>query len=55
MQKPIYITFASPKGGVGKTTLTTLMASYLHYTKEYQCSGDRLLLSRIRLRLLASK
>lgn len=35
MQKPIYITFASPKGGVGKTTLTTLMASYLHYTKEY--------------------
>ena len=32
MQKPIYAAFASPKGGVGKTTLTILAASNLHYT-----------------------
>lgn len=35
MKKPIYVTFASPKGGVGKTMLTVLTASYLHYTKDY--------------------
>lgn len=34
MQKPIYAAFASPKGGVGKTTLTLLAAGYLHYIKE---------------------
>lgn len=30
-RKPIYGAFASPKGGVGKTTLTIITASYLHY------------------------
>lgn len=35
MNKPIYVAFASPKGGVGKTMLTVLTASYLHYQKGY--------------------
>lgn len=30
-KRTIYVTFASPKGGVGKTTLTMLAASYLYY------------------------
>lgn len=34
-KKPIYAAFASPKGGVGKTTLTIITASYLHYRKDY--------------------
>ncbi len=31
MSNPIYVAFASQKGGCGKSTLTTLVASYLHY------------------------
>ena len=31
MQDPIYVAFATQKGGAGKSTLTTLVASYLHY------------------------
>lgn len=31
MQNPIYVAFATQKGGAGKSTLTTLVASYLHY------------------------
>lgn len=31
MSKPIYLAIASPKGGVGKTSLTVLAASILHY------------------------
>lgn len=34
MQKPIYVAIVSPKGGVGKTTLTMLAASNLHYTTD---------------------
>ncbi len=34
-KRPIYISFASPKGGVGKTTLTMFAASYLHYHSGY--------------------
>ena len=26
-----YVAFSTQKGGVGKTTLTVLVASYLHY------------------------
>lgn len=32
-QNPIYVAFATQKGGAGKTTLTVLIASYLHYVK----------------------
>lgn len=32
MQDPIFVAFATQKGGAGKSTLTTLVASYLHYT-----------------------
>lgn len=35
MNKPIKVAFASPKGGVGKTILTVLTASYLHYQRGY--------------------
>lgn len=33
MSNPIYVAFASQKGGCGKSTLTTLVASYLHYVE----------------------
>lgn len=36
MHKPIYAAIASPLGGVGKTTLTVMTASYLHYQRGYQ-------------------
>lgn len=31
MSDPIYVAFATQKGGVGKSTLTALVASYLYY------------------------
>ena len=31
MSKPIYLAIVSPRGGVGKTSLTVLSASILHY------------------------
>jgi cellulose biosynthesis protein BcsQ len=34
-KKPIYVAFSTQKGGAGKTTLTVLAASYLHYVKGY--------------------
>lgn len=30
-----YVAFSTQKGGAGKTTLTVLVASYLHYVKGY--------------------
>lgn len=33
MKEPIFVAFATQKGGAGKSTLTTLVASYLHYVK----------------------
>lgn len=35
MNEPIYVAFSTQKGGAGKTTLTVLVASYLHYVKGY--------------------
>lgn len=35
MNKPIYVAFSTQKGGAGKTTMTVLAASYLHYVKGY--------------------
>ena len=32
---PIFIAFSTQKGGAGKTTLTVLTASFLHYVKGY--------------------
>ena len=34
-KKPIYLAFSTQKGGAGKTTLTVLAASWLHYVKGY--------------------
>ena len=34
-KEPIYMAFSTQKGGAGKTTLTVLVASYLHYVKGY--------------------
>ncbi len=34
-QQPLFIAFATQKGGVGKTTFTVLAASYLHYAKGF--------------------
>lgn len=34
-QEPKYVAFSTQKGGAGKTTLTVLAASYLHYVKGY--------------------
>lgn len=33
--EPKYVAFSTQKGGAGKTTLTVLVASYLHYVKGY--------------------
>ena len=33
MKQPIYVAFSTQTGGAGKTTLTVLVASYLHYVK----------------------
>lgn len=33
--EPKYVAFSTQKGGAGKTTLTVLVASYLHYVKDY--------------------
>jgi cellulose biosynthesis protein BcsQ len=33
-KKPIYVAFSTQKGGAGKTTLTVLTASYLHYLRD---------------------
>lgn len=35
-KKPLKISFSTQKGGVGKSTLTTLMGSVLHYRLGYQ-------------------
>ena len=34
-KEPKYVAFSTQKGGAGKTTLTVLVASYLHYAKGY--------------------
>lgn len=34
-KEPVYLAFSTQKGGAGKTTLTVLFASYLHYVKGY--------------------
>ena len=33
MKEAKFVAFSTQKGGAGKTTLTVLMASYLHYVK----------------------
>ncbi len=33
--KPLFVAFSTQKGGVGKTTFTVLVASYLHYLKGF--------------------
>lgn len=35
IKQPLFIALSSPKGGVGKSTLTMLVASYLHYQRGY--------------------
>ncbi|WP_370788955.1 hypothetical protein [Leyella stercorea] len=34
MKEATYVAISTQKGGAGKTTLTVLVASYLHYVKE---------------------
>ena len=33
MKEATYVAISTQKGGAGKTTLTVLVASYLHYVK----------------------
>ena len=35
MKEATYVAISTQKGGAGKTTLTVLVASYLHYVKVY--------------------
>lgn len=35
-KQPVFIAFSTQKGGVGKTTFTTLAASYLYYVRGYE-------------------
>lgn len=37
-KKPVYISICTQKGGEGKSVFTTLVASYLHYVKNYHMS-----------------
>lgn len=34
-KNPLFVAFSTQKGGIGKTTLTVLFSSYLHYVKGY--------------------
>ena len=34
-KETLYVAFSTQKGGVGKTTFTVLVASYLYYLKGY--------------------
>ena len=34
-KETLYVAFSTQKGGVGKTTFTVLVASYLYYLKRY--------------------
>lgn len=35
LKRPRYVAFSTQKGGAGKTTITVLVASYLHYVRNY--------------------
>ena len=35
LNRPKYVAFSTQKGGAGKTTITVLVASYLHYVRNY--------------------
>jgi len=35
-KETLFVAFSTQKGGVGKTAITVLMASYLHYVKRYR-------------------
>lgn len=55
MEKTKYVAFSTQKGGAGKTTLTVLVASYLHYVKGYNvaiidCDHPQYSISGIRSR-----
>ena len=58
-KEPIYVAFSTQKGGAGKTALTVLMASWLHYEKGYDvavidCDFPQLSIHNMRERDLAS-
>ena len=40
-KEPVYLAFSTQKGGAGKTTLTVLVASYLHYVKGQDRSAEK--------------
>ena len=55
MEKTKYVAFSTQKGGAGKTTLTVLVASYLHYVKGFNvaiidCDHPQYSISGIRSR-----
>ena len=57
-KEPIYVAFSTQKGGAGKTTLTALIASYLHYERGYNvaiidCDFPQLSIYNMRERDLA--
>lgn len=57
-KEPIYVAFSTQKGGAGKTTLTVLIASYLHYERDYNvaiidCDFPQLSIYNMRERDLA--
>ena len=36
-KEPLFVALSNQKGGVGKSTLTVLLASYFHYHKAKNC------------------
>ncbi|GHT05365.1 hypothetical protein AGMMS49525_12620 [Bacteroidia bacterium] len=35
-KETLFVAFSTQKGGMGKTAVTVLTASYLHYVKDYR-------------------
>ncbi|MCD8135533.1 MAG: ParA family protein, partial [Parabacteroides gordonii] len=58
-KEPLFIAFASQKGGVGKSAFTVLAASILHYRKGYRvgvvdCDAPQHSMFKMRERVMAS-
>ena len=49
----LLVAISNQKGGVGKSALTVVLASYLHYEKDLNCRNHRLRLTAAQPRAYA--